>query len=274
LSAPGSGDGRQVLRQLRSLRPSVLNLVPQLLQQLVEAAESGQSAPSSLRFIAVGGAPLAGALLERAARCGLPVFQGYGLSEAASVVTLSTPAANRVGTVGRPLPHTRVRIAASGEILVRGATFSGYLGQPPRTASGWLATGDLGHVDDDGYLHVTGRIDHRFVTAHGRNVSPEWPEQVLQSCPGILQALVFGHARPFNVALLVPGEACGARRLERAVASANAALPGYAQVRRYLVADEPFTVANGLLTPTRRPRREVILARYAARLEALYAEHA
>ena len=265
-------DPTRLLASLREAEPTTLILVPQLLQALVELGEAGHAPPRSLRFVAVGGAAVAPALLACAAALGLPVFQGYGLSEAASVVTLNRPGANRVGSVGQPLPHARVRIADDGEIHVAGALCHGYLGDPAAPAGEWWATGDLGHLDADGYLHVTGRRSARFITAFGRNVSPEWVEGELLAGAPVAQALASGEARPFNVALLVPRPGIDPARLAAGIDAVNGRLPDYARVTRFALADEPFTLANGELTGTGRPRRAAILARYATRLAALYTE--
>lgn len=263
--------GRMV-RALEESRASTGILLPQLLQALVGAGEAGVGISTRLRFLAVGGAPVAPALLERARTVGLPVFEGYGLSECASVVAVNGPGAERAGSVGRALPHARLRIAAGGEILVAGTLFSGYLGDAPFAEEFW-PTGDLGHLDAAGYLYLTGRKKDLFITAFGRNVAPEWVEAELAAQPAIAQAAVFGEARAFNTAVLVPrpgpGEAHEA--LAIAVAAANRALPDYARIGRWLVADAPFTAANGQATANGRLRRAAIYAHYCERIGAFYA---
>jgi long-subunit acyl-CoA synthetase (AMP-forming) len=165
------------LRCMDRYRPQSIILLPQMLAALVTALEHGAPAPSSLRFVAVGGGRVSPALLERADRLGLPVYEGYGLTECASVVALNTPAARRVGSVGRPLPHVRLDVDTHAELHVSGPAVSGYVGGanvPQR-----FATGDLGHVDADGFLFVNGRRKNVFITSFGRNVSPEWVESEL-----------------------------------------------------------------------------------------------
>jgi long-subunit acyl-CoA synthetase (AMP-forming) len=272
LRGAGGVDAGRLLAALDQTQPTTLILVPQLLQLLVELAEAGCGLPASLRFVAVGGAPVTSALLARAAAHRLPVYQGYGLSEAASVVTLNRPRANRPGSVGQPLAHAGLRISGSGEVLVRGALFDGYLGGTPVDRHGWWPTGDLGHLDGDGFLFLTGRRSSRFITAYGRNVSPEWVETELLADAPVAQALVTGEARPFNVALLVPRPGSDHDALAAGIRAVNARLPDYARITRFAVADEPFSVANGELTGSGRPRREAILARYGERLAALYPE--
>ena len=278
LSGASGLDAARFLRALHEHRVTTCILIPQMLTALVAAIEAGGERPAHLRYLAVGGAPVSLALLERAHELGLPVYEGYGLSEASSVVAVNTPAANRPGSVGRPLPHAEVSFAEDGEILVRGALFSGYLEDGgvagPALVDGWWPTGDVGHMDDDGFLHLTGRKKHIFITAFGRNVSPEWVERELTMHPAVAQAVVFGEARPFNVAVLVPVPGADEAAVAKAVEAANGRLPDYARVGRWLLADEPFSVANGLFTGTGRPRRQAIWQAYRERIEACYKEDA
>jgi long-subunit acyl-CoA synthetase (AMP-forming) len=264
-------DVQRLLACISASRPQSLVLVPELLRLLVTAAERGWSVPDSLKFVAVGGAPVSVELLERAEQARLPVFEGYGLSECASVVCLNTPTARRRGSVGQPLPHARVRIGDDGQILVSGVTMLGYLGQPPRHAGEEWATGDLGEIDADGYVYVRGRLRNIYITSLGRNVAPEWVERELLQQPGIRHAMVHGEARPYAVALVVPmGESVSDADIERGIAAANSRLPEYAQVRRWARAPEPFSLQNGLLTSNGRLRRTAILERHGALLAPLY----
>jgi long-subunit acyl-CoA synthetase (AMP-forming) len=253
--------------------PESLILVPELLRLFVAAAERGWPVPKSLKFVAVGGAPVAAELLERAAALGLPVYEGYGLSECASVVCLNTPAARRPGSVGRPLPHVRVRIADDGQVMVSGITMRGYLGDPPRAAGAEWPTGDLGEVDADGYVYVRGRIRNIYITSFGRNVAPEWVEREIALEPAIRHVMVHGEARPYAVAVVSTArEGADAATIERAIAAANRRLPDYAQVRRWVRAPEPFSFDDGLLTSNGRLRRPAIVERYGALIDALYRE--
>lgn len=264
-------DAGRLLACVSESRPESIVLVPELLRLLVSAAERGWKIPGSLRFVAVGGAAVSADLLVRAEALGLPVFEGYGLSECASVVCLNTPGARRLGSVGRPLPHARVRLSADGEILVSGVTLHGYLGGPPRRPGEEWATGDLGEVDADGYVYVRGRMSNVFITSLGRNVAPEWVECEIARHPAVRHVLVHGEARPYVVALVSAADAAlDDATIERAIAEANAGLPPYAQVRRWRRAPEPFSFDNGLLTANGRLRRREIIARHGDLLAAMY----
>lgn len=260
---------------LHRYRPESAILLPQLLLALVVAAEHGATLPDSLKFLAVGGGRVVPALLARAEALGLPVYEGYGLSECASVVCLNRPGASRMGSVGRPLPHARVTVI-DGELFVEGVRCLGYLGEdglPPGTLSqNMIATGDIGHIDADGYVHITGRKKHLFITSFGRNVSPEWVESELLQHATFAQAIVCGEAQPFNVAIVWPRRAdLDDAALLEALREVNRGLPDYAQVRDFVRADAPFSFADGLLTSNGRPRRDAILARYRDAVDARYA---
>jgi long-subunit acyl-CoA synthetase (AMP-forming) len=256
----GELDVPRLLAVLGMHAPQSVILVPELLRALVIARTRGWSAPPGLAFAAVGGAAVAPDLLAEAATLGLPVYEGYGLSECASVVCLNVPGANRPGSVGRPLPHARVEVDATGEVHVRGAVAAG---------STEVATGDLGEFDSDGYLHLRGRRRNVFITSLGRNVSPEWIERELLRAPEIAHALAFGESRPRPVALLAPVDpSVSDTALAVAVERANARLPEYAQVCEWARMPR-LTPADGTLTPNGRPRRERVAALHAERLARL-----
>ena len=189
------------------------------------------------------------------------------------MVTLNHPAADRPGSVGRPLPHLHIRIATDGEVWVRGNRFAGYLGERQRAAEDeWWQTGDIGFIDADGYLFLRGRRRHIFITAFGRNVSPEWVERELVLEPAIAQAALFGEARPWNVALIVPAAKATGTEIEAAIQRVNQSLPDYARVSQWIAADEPFSLRNGQLSGTGRLRRDSLLQHYGSRMAALYQE--
>jgi long-chain acyl-CoA synthetase len=251
--------------------PTTLILVPQLLKALVGGATAGLPGLSSLRFAAVGGAPVSPALLAAARALGIPAYEGYGLSEAVSVVCLNRPGADRPGSAGRPLPHVNASFSPEGEVLIQVPGFLGYLGiatQPP----GVWPTGDLGHLDADGFLHLSGRRKSAFATAFGRNLAPEWVEGELTSHPDIAQAAVFGEGRPFNIAVLVTRPATSPAACKRAVQEINTRLPDYAQVSAWVLASGPFTPGNGLAGPAGTPRREAVHKHYRNEIDHLYGE--
>lgn len=248
-------------------RPDSLILLPQMLRAWAgHLAQTGGQAPPSLKLVAVGGAAVGARLLQSARALGIPAFEGYGLSEGASVQTLNLPGADRSGSAGRPLPHARVRVAADGEIEVAGSLFGGYLGDAA-PAPPWWPTGDLGRIDADGFLFVEGRKKHLLITAFGRNVSPEWVETALRGENTVAQAVVFGDGQPTLSAVLWPTRVDVAdAALQAAVDAANASLPDYAQVRRWARASAAFSAEAGMATANGRPRRGAILQRHAAGL--------
>jgi len=271
-------DAERCLDAIARHRPDSMILLPQMLQALVsQLARSGgpDERTRSLRFVAVGGARTPPALILRARALGLPVYEGYGLTECASVVAVNVPGADRPGTVGRPLPGVQLHASERGEIEIDGRAFAGYLGAPPGPARSPLASGDLGAVDTDGYLTLVGRCKHILVTSYGRNVSPEWPEGELLDGPLVAQAAVFGDDRPWLAAVLVPtSRDIDDAALAAHVAQVNARLPDYARIGGWIRAAEPCTAQNGLATPNGRLRRDAVQDRHAAALAALYADDA
>jgi long-chain acyl-CoA synthetase len=271
LSGSSGLDVVRLLAALSAWRASTAIMVPQMLQAVVMAGQAGAALPRSLRYLAVGGAPVAARLLDNARALGLPVYEGYGLSECGSVVAVNRPGESRVGSVGKPLPHIRINFAGDGEVLIRGTPWHGYLGEGGYPhAPDFIATGDLGYLDADGFLFLTGRKKNLFITSFGRNVAPEWVEGELVAHPGIVQAAIFGEARPFNCAVIVALPGTPQDVIEAALDTANHGLPDYARVRAWIAAAEPFTSGNGMSTPNGRLRRSAILGRYAAQIDALY----
>jgi long-chain acyl-CoA synthetase len=248
-----------------------------------------------------GGGPLAREIAEFFWAVGVPVYQGYGLTETSPVVSANYPGKNKVGTVGRPIEHVSVRIADDGEILVQGpCVMKGYYQKPAETSAvispdGWLATGDIGRFDDDGYLSVTDRKKDLFKTAAGKFVAPQPIENSLKVSPLILNAALVGDARKFIAALIVPNFAnveAAAREqgrtftsheqlaadpwvhelIGREVAQVNSKLAQYETIKRFALLDHDFTYDGGQLTYTLKLKRRVIAERYAAAIEVLYAE--
>jgi len=252
-------DARTALQTISEVQAHSVIVLPEMLKSLVELGETQGLGSHHLKFMAVGGGKVAPDLITRAKNLGLPVYEGYGLSEAASVVSVNCPGAERVGSVGKPFSHVSVQIANDGEILIRTQTRDPITGQRSELE---VTSGDLGRFDSDGYLHVLGRKKNLLITGFGRNVSPEWPEAALTSFPVLAQAFVFGDGQPSLSALLVARSTeVTDQELAQAVVLANTTLPDYAQITAWRRSDLPFTAANGLLTPTGKLRRDAIFER-------------
>jgi long-subunit acyl-CoA synthetase (AMP-forming) len=259
LSDPFRPDLPRLVAAIAGEHANSLILVPELLRGLLTVMSAGGVRFPDLEFVAVGGAKVSPRLLEQAERLGVPVYEGYGLTECASVVALNTPTARRFGTVGRPLPHLQAYIE-DGEIVIGPQPFLGYVGAEPQ--AGPVRTGDLGSIDPYGYLRLDGRRDALIVTSFGRNVSPEWVESELMAEAEIRQALVFGDGAPSLSAILTPLHAhLPQAAVAVAVERANARLPSYARIERWSLRP-PFDPAAGELTGNGRPRRATILAHH------------
>lgn len=257
----------QILAQaIAQWRPHSLVFVPELLRLFVMLCTQNPGLVESLRFVAVGGGKVAADLVVKSHQLGLPVFEGYSLSECGSVVALNAPGRTLPGSVGEPLPHCQITIAPDGEILISGATMLGYLGEP--AAQSPVATGDLGHFDAQGFLHITGRKKNIQITAFGRNFSPEWIEAEAQLFPAISRMVIFGDGLPVNVALIqvTPGYESS---LADQLCQLNGRLPDYARIHHYFLAQ--LTIENGLLTTNGRPKRQQILSTYHTRIHQLIA---
>lgn len=260
LERPFQPDFTTMIRNVAEAEASSLILTPELLRGLTAAKLATRLDTPSLRLVAVGGAKAPAGLLAAAARAGIPAVEGYGLSECASVVALNRPTDSRAGSVGLPLPHLDLSIEADGEIVVGGRPFLGYVGGPAH--DGPVRTGDLGRIDDDGFLHLSGRKSNLIITSFGRNVSPEWVESELLSQPQIAQAMVFGEAQAELGALIVPFPGLDSAAVQTAVDAANARLPEYARIGRWRLTP-PFDALRGELTANGRPRREVLRRTYS-----------
>jgi long-chain acyl-CoA synthetase len=228
-----------------------------------------------------GGAPLNPEVGIFFQSLGITFLQGYGQTEAGPVISCNRPSVGiRLDTVGVPVLNTEVRIAEDGEIMVRGENvMHGYWRNPEETArvlrDGWLATGDVGHFDDMGRIVITDRKKDLIVNDKGDNVSPQRIEGMLTIQPEIAQAMVYGDRRPHLVALLVPDPEIASasdvqQRLQAAVDRVNADVSVIEKLRRFIVADEPFSIENEQLTPSMKIRRHVISTAYGERLDALY----
>jgi long-chain acyl-CoA synthetase len=228
------------------------------------------------RFFAAicGGARLDPAVGRFYLGLGIVLMQGYGQTEAGPVIAANPPNAIRIDTVGPPLEGVEVRIAADGEIEVRGdLVMDGYWGRPEETAKvlrdGWLSTGDIGRLDSDGYLRITDRKRDIIVLSGGENVSPAHVEGTLVAAPAIAQAVVCGDGRSSLAALLVPAEGQDEAAVNAALAAANRQLTVTERIRRHAIVP-PFTIENGLLTASQKVRRHLVLLRHAEIVEQLW----
>ncbi|MDP4984869.1 AMP-binding protein [Pseudoalteromonas tunicata] len=259
----------KLLMNISRAEPNSLILVPELLLLLVNAIKAGWTAPTSLKFIAVGGAKVACDLLEEAHRLGLPVYQGYGLSECGSVVSLNTPLDCNHASAGKVLPHCQV-YEVDGELVVCGNCHLGYQNDPDSWFAREFKTGDLAVINDD-FLIINGRKKNLIISSFGRNIAPEWPESLLQATGLFYQAVVLGEERPFCIALLVPIKPMDEANLSAAINKVNAQLPDYAKVRAYEVLSAPMSQIDNLYTANNRPKRTEIATHFAAQVNALYA---
>jgi long-chain acyl-CoA synthetase len=247
-------------------------------------------------------APLGARLGHFFRGCGINVLEGYGLTETSPATNTNTPDAQKIGSVGRPIPGCTIRIAQDGEVLVRGhMVFQGYWNNEAATKEmidqdGWLHTGDLGALDDDGFLSITGRKKDLIITSSGKNVAPAVLEDRLRAHWLISQCLVVGDAKPYVAALLAgdpetlaqwkaekgkPDTATMAdlrndpellAELQAAVDNANQVVSRAESIRKFAILDEDFTEAGGQLTPTLKVRRNVVMEQYSVQIAALYDE--
>jgi long-chain acyl-CoA synthetase len=251
-----------------------------------------------IRHATSGAAPIAHEILEFFYACGVPVFEGYGMTETSTAATVSTVENHRFGTVGRPLPGVELRIAEDGEILIKGPNiFNGYHNLASTSFGavddGWLHTGDLGSVDADGYLTITGRKKDIIITAGGKNLTPANIENDLRQCRWISQAVMYGDKRPYPVILItldeeempiyarehglpedIPSLAADPSVHALIQAEVDRVNANYAQVervKRFAILDHDLSQASGELTPTLKVKRNVVNEKYADIFDALYA---
>jgi long-chain acyl-CoA synthetase len=301
-----------VIDNLADVQPTHLSAVPRFYEKVLTAVASDDAEKTARRlrevfgpridWLGSGGAPLPPPISAAYHRAGLLLLQGYGLTESSPVISFNRKTNWKTDTVGQPLPGVEVAIAPDGEVLTRGPhVMKGYWNNPRATAEalrdGWLHTGDLGELDADGHLHITGRKKELLVLSNGKKVVPPYLEGLLLADPCIDQAVVCGEGRNFLTALLVPHwenlrrvlqtegttldgqvpEALAQQPavralLERHVRDALRDVSACEQIKKFIVVPQPFTVSGEELTVSLKLRRQVIAAKYAAQLEALYRE--
>jgi long-chain acyl-CoA synthetase len=294
------GVGKEVSRLKQAGRPVPgplafkYRIASKLVFSKMQAALGGR-----LRFAVSGGAPLSREIAEFFHAAGILILEGYGLTETCPVLTNNREDKFKFGSVGLPLPGVEVRIAPDGEILGRGGNIAkGYFKKPEATAEvfladGWFATGDIGTLDEDGFLFITDRKKDLIVTAGGMNIAPQNIENLLKGDPFVSQVMVYGDRRPYPVALitlnpdelaafakaegiLTPDPAALARhpkvmeRVSRIVEERNGELQSYAKIKKFTILADDFTVENGFLTPTLKVKRKVIRDKYQGALDQLY----
>ena len=294
------GVGKEVsrLKQAKKPVPAGLKLKYRLAHKLVfskmHAALGGR-----LRFAVSGGAPLSREIAEFFHAAGILILEGYGLTETCPVLSNNQEDNFKFGSVGLPIPGVEIKIAPDGEILGRGKNIAqGYFKKPEATAEvflagGWFATGDIGRIDEDGFLFITDRKKDLIVTAGGMNIAPQNIENLLKGDPFISQAMVHGDKRPYPVALLTvnPDELVKfakeqgilitdpaalakhpkvVERVSRIVENKNTELQSYAKIKKFAILPGDFTVDNGLLTPTLKVKRKVITEKNREILDSLY----
>jgi long-chain acyl-CoA synthetase len=233
-----------------------------------------------IRICISGGAPLAKEIIEFFHAIDVLILEGYGLTECTTAATVNRPSQYRFGTVGPAMPGVELRIAEDGEVLIKTDTiFAGYFKDEEATrevlpGDGWLRSGDVGHIDDEGFLTITDRKKDILVTAGGKNVAPQNLENALKTHPLISQALVVGDRRPYVAALITLSEEAdpnSARfEIERFVEDVNKDLSRFEQIKRYAILPRDFTAEDGEVTPTLKLKRRVCQEHFAAEIEALY----
>jgi long-chain acyl-CoA synthetase len=301
-----STDAKQIVAELAEIHPTYLPSVPRIFEKLYTMATafelSGDQVKGifggAIRQATSGAAPIAPEILEFFFAAGIPVLEGFGMSETAAVATLSTVEHHKFGTVGRALPGVDIRIADDGEIVLRGPNvFQGYWDNPAATAEilqdGWLHTGDIGEIDGDGYLKITGRKKDIIITAGGKNLAPANLENDLKQSRWISQAIMYGDRRPYPVALITLDEeeiASFAREhdlpadipalaehpqvrllIQGVLDDVNKRYAPVEQIKRFHILDHDFSQEAGELTPTLKLKRNVVNEQYADVFDALYA---
>jgi long-chain acyl-CoA synthetase len=271
------------LRQAKQPVPRTLALQHRIADRLVYAKVK-ERLGGRLRVANAGGAPLSRDIAEFFHAIDILILEGYGLSEVTTAATVNRQEDFKFGTVGKPLPGVEIVIAGDGEILLRSNTvFAGYYHDEEATrevldAEGFVHTGDVGHIDDDGFLVITDRKKDIIVTAGGKNVAPQNLENELKAHRVVSQAVIVGDRRPYIAALITldpesaaalsPEEANA--QVQRAVDAVNEDRSRFEQIKRFRVLPREFTIEHDELTPTLKLRRKVVLEHFAADASALY----
>jgi long-chain acyl-CoA synthetase len=242
--------------------------VPELLKVMVAASQQGWSVPASFVFIAVGGAKVAKSLVESARAIGLPVYQGYGLSECASVVSLAGPQ-DPPDSCGQPLGHVNYRLQGTA-LHITDHVFLGYLGEPESWYPKEVNTGDLVAFEQN-CLFIKGRHKQQIINSLGRNISPEWAESLILANPLIHQACIIGEARPYCMAIIsVYDTRMGQAQVASYLKNINKQLPDYAKVRKFILLNTPMSQQQGLITANGRIKRHAVNTYFSQQIDLAY----
>jgi long-chain acyl-CoA synthetase len=301
--AVGAGTAR-ASAALRGRKPGPLVSLQAALADRLVFSKIRAGVGGRLRYLVSGSAPLPPTIAEFFYAVGLPIIEGYGLTETAPILTVNPPEAPRVGTVGRAIDRVELRIAEDGEILARGPNImKGYYNKPDATAEalkdGWFHTGDIGTIDPGGYLSITDRKKDLLVTSGGKKIAPQPLEEVLKRSPLVSEAVVLGDRRKYAIALIIPDFRALERRMKdlgRAPASTDAGrdalvrrddvvalyqeivdglnrdLSQFERIKRIAILPAEFSIESGELTPTLKVKRKVVEQRWHDTIEALYRE--
>jgi long-subunit acyl-CoA synthetase (AMP-forming) len=294
-------DAKQAVPAIAACNPTLWLGVPRVWEKLKSSLETKVGAPpfsddvaAGVRrdlgfpdgaFLLSGSAPIPFHVLEFFDALGLPINEGYGMTESSAVVTMNHPGARKIGTVGRPLPGSEARLADDGELLVRGPlVMKGYRNMPDKTAEavdadGWLYTGDIAQIDDDGFVKIVDRKKEIIISSAGKNMSPSNIEAKLKAGSALIGiAVTIGDARPYNTALIVlEPEAVAAfegdveAEVAAGVARANEAMARVEQIKKYTVIAGEWLPGGDELTPSLKLKRRPIAEKYAPEIEAMYA---
>ncbi len=288
----------KVSREQKNLAPTFLQTILLNLFEKLVFSKIKERLGGRLRFFVSGGAPLVKGIAEFFLAAGIPIYEGYGLTESSPVIAANYPGCHRLGTVGPPLNNLQTKISDDGELLVKGPSiFLGYWNNPEQTAinlkDGWLHTGDIGVIDADGFLTITDRKKDIIVTAGGKNIAPQGLENELKADKYISSVMVYGDRRPYLVALVVPDfetlqkyavykqidflDHCDLVNhpqildlIRRRIDKVQVALPSYRQVKRFTLLSRDFSGEKGEVTPTLKVKRNIVGKRFAQILEDLY----
>lgn len=257
------------LSAISRVKPQSLILVPELLQVLIIGLNNGWLAPEELEFIAVGGSKVSERLILQAREVGLPVYQGYGLSECGSVVSINKRNNNTIYSCGEVLPHVSISIV-DGELVVEGNVFLGYINDEKSWYPKKVNTGDIAKLVNNS-IEINGRKKNIIINSYGRNMSPEWIESEIMSSGMFQQAVVLGDGKPFCIAILVPlNRNLPERDVEQVMTEVNKVLPGYAQVQYQVNLKSPMNFEDGLFTTNGRPKRHAIENHFQKEISNIY----